>query len=115
MAAGVLGADSLVGMRVRAEFTTEPFTGEGEPPEHVTHAAALLTEAGLDADLGPFGTTVEGDDRILIPALSDVLTAAFASGAMRFTLQVERVTERPDLPDHAGQPNHPRPTTSPPS
>ena len=76
-------------MRVRAEFTTEPFAGEGEPPEHVTHAAALLVEAGLDADLGPFGTSVEGDERIVLPALSNVLAAAFAAGATRFTLQVE--------------------------
>ncbi len=80
-------------MRVRAEFTTEPFSGEGEPPEHVTHAAALLTEAGLDADLGPFGTAVVGDARIVLPTLSDVATAAFSSGATRFTLQVERVDD----------------------
>ena len=78
-------------MRVRVEFTTEPFVGEGEVPEHVTHSAALLTEAGLDADLGPFGTSAEGDDRILLPALADVLAAALASGATRVTLQLERV------------------------
>ncbi|WP_295701468.1 thiamine-binding protein [Lapillicoccus sp.] len=93
-------------MRVRAEFTTEPFTGEGEPPEHVTHAAALLTEAGLDADLGPFGTMVEGEDRVLLPTLATVLAAAFASGATRFTLQVERVSEQGDHLDT------PRPTPS---
>jgi uncharacterized protein YqgV (UPF0045/DUF77 family) len=79
------------GMRVRAEFTTEPFVGETERPEHVTHSAALLTEAGLDADLGPFGTSVEGEDRILLPALTNVLAAALASGATRITLQLERV------------------------
>jgi uncharacterized protein YqgV (UPF0045/DUF77 family) len=82
------------GMRLRAEFTTEPFVGEGgegEVPEHVSHSAALLTEAGLDAELGPFGTSVEGDDRILLPALTDVLAAALASGATRVTLQLERL------------------------
>ena len=79
------------GMRVRAEFTTEPFVGEVEIPEHVTHSAALLTEAGLDADLGPFGTSVEGDDRVLLPALGNVLAAALASGATRVTLQLERI------------------------
>ena len=78
-------------MRVRAEFTTEPFVGEGEVPEHVTHSAALLTEAGLDPDLGPFGTSVEGDDRVLLPALADVFAVALASGATRVTLQLERV------------------------
>lgn len=82
------------GMRVRAEFTTEPFvaeSGHGEVPAHVTHSAALLTEAGLDAELGPFGTSVEGDDRILVPALTNVLAAALASGATRVTLQIERL------------------------
>jgi uncharacterized protein YqgV (UPF0045/DUF77 family) len=83
-------------MRVRAEFTTEPFAGEGEPPEHVTRSAALLTEAGLDADLGPFGTSVEGDDRTVLPVLADVLRAALASGATRVTMQVERVAAEPD-------------------
>lgn len=78
-------------MRVRAEFTTEPFVGEGELPEHVSHAAALLTEKGLDADLGPFGTSVEGEDRVLLPALTDALAAALASGATRVTLQLERM------------------------
>ena len=90
---GAAGAvrDYRFGMRVRAEFTTEPFVGEGAVPEHVTHSAALLTEAGLDPDLGPFGTSVEGDDRILLPALGNVLAAALASGATRVTLQLERV------------------------
>ncbi len=78
-------------MRVRAEFTTEPFAGEGEPPAHVTHSAALLTEAGLDADLGPFGTSVEGDAHIVLPVLADVLRVALASGATRVTLQVEQI------------------------
>ncbi|MEP6800270.1 MAG: hypothetical protein ABI890_19090 [Lapillicoccus sp.] len=34
-------------MRVRAEVTTEPFAGEGEPPERVTYAAALGSQGGL--------------------------------------------------------------------
>ncbi len=48
-------------MRVRAEFTTEPFHGEGPIPEHVTAAAAPLTTAGLAPELGPLGTSVEGE------------------------------------------------------
>ena len=78
-------------MRVRAEFTTEPFAGEGDPPAHVRRPAALLSASGLDADLGPFGTAVEGDDEVVLPVLADVLRAALGAGATRVTLQVERV------------------------
>ena len=92
-------------MRVRAEFTTEPFVGDGEMPEHVTHSAALLTEAGLDADLGPFGTSVEGDAKVLVPALTDVLAAALASGATRVTLQLERIDTESSPADDAVDPD----------
>ena len=65
-------------------------------PAHPAAAVAdatvqQCTEAGLDADLGPFGTSVEGDDRVLLPALGNVLAAALASGATRVTLQLERI------------------------
>lgn len=76
-------------MWVRAEFTTEPFSGEGELPAHVTRTAEILTAAGIDVDLGPFGTSAEGDSAVVLPALGDVLAMAFASGATRITLQVE--------------------------
>ncbi len=78
-------------MRVRAEFTTEPFSGEGALPAHVTRSAAVLTRAGLEVDLGPFGTAVEGDDGAVVPALGEVLTEALASGATRVTLQLEKL------------------------
>ena len=76
------------GMDLTAEFTTEPFHGEGEPPPHVGAAAEALVEAGLDPDLGPFGTSVSGGAVRLLPALQRAMEAAFASGATRFTLQV---------------------------
>lgn len=77
-----------VGMDLTAEFTTEPFHGEGEPPPHVGAAAEVLLEAGLEPDLGPFGTSVSGGAELLLPALERAMEAAFASGATRFTLQV---------------------------
>ncbi|RJQ66657.1 hypothetical protein D5S17_35085 [Pseudonocardiaceae bacterium YIM PH 21723] len=77
-------------MRLRAEFTTEPFTGEGEPPSHATEPLRVAERAGLDCDFGPFGTTVTGEQATLLTALNDVLTAAFDHGATRVTLQVER-------------------------
>ena len=48
-------------MRVEAEFTTEPFRGEGEPPEHATAALEAARDAGLECEFGPLGTSVRGE------------------------------------------------------
>jgi uncharacterized protein YqgV (UPF0045/DUF77 family) len=76
-------------MRLVAEFTTEPFHGEGEPPAHAVAALHAVEEAGLDCEFGPLGTTVSGDADALVPVLAEVIRAALASGATRVTLQVE--------------------------
>ncbi|UUZ59853.1 hypothetical protein [Nocardioides sp. B-3] len=55
-------------MRPVAEFTTEPFHGEGEPPAHAAAALRAAEEAGLDCEFGPLGTTVRGDAEDLVPA-----------------------------------------------
>jgi uncharacterized protein YqgV (UPF0045/DUF77 family) len=83
----------VVVVRVRAEFTTEPFQGGGEPPAHVAAAAQPLEYAGLSPDLGPLGTAVDGSAAEVLPAIARAMEAAFASGATRFTLQVERVDQ----------------------
>jgi uncharacterized protein YqgV (UPF0045/DUF77 family) len=77
-------------MRVRVEFTTEPFHGEGELPQHVTAAADRLSEAGLEPDLGPLGTSVEGDAVTVLAVLGAALGEALDAGATRVTLQMER-------------------------
>lgn len=77
-------------MDLVAEFTSEPFHGEGEPPDHARAALEAVERAGLEASFGPFGTTVRGDDERVVQALADVLRDAFASGATRVTLQVGR-------------------------
>jgi uncharacterized protein YqgV (UPF0045/DUF77 family) len=77
-------------MRLRAEFTTEPFHGEGEPPAHVTAALAAVRTAGLDVEFGPLGTAVSGDEDAMYGALASVFRAAMDNGATRITLQVER-------------------------
>ncbi len=87
------GGGSLRAMRLRAEFTTEPFHGEGQPPPHATETLDVLQSAGLACEFGPLGTSVSGSDEALLPALRDMLAAAFAHGATRVTLQVERVDE----------------------
>ncbi|TDD89763.1 hypothetical protein E1202_10850 [Saccharopolyspora karakumensis] len=75
-------------MMLRAEFTTEPFEGEGEPPAHALAARDCLLGAGLDPDFGPLGTAISGDREQLLPALAEVLDKALAAGANRITLQV---------------------------
>lgn len=75
-------------MNLRAEFTTEPFEGEGDPPEHALVARDALRSAGLDPEFGPLGTTVTGDRSALLPALTSVLERALDAGADRITLQV---------------------------
>ncbi|WP_067814442.1 thiamine-binding protein [Nocardia inohanensis] len=80
-------------MRLRAEFTTEPFHGEGDPPAHAVETLRALEKAGLACEFGPLGTAVAGPGEALIPAMGEVLALAFAHGASRVTLQVERDDE----------------------
>ncbi|GAB2679636.1 hypothetical protein GCM10027088_69110 [Nocardia goodfellowii] len=77
-------------MWLRAEFTTEPFHGEGDPPPHAAETLAVLEAAGLDCDFGPLGTSVSGPSEKLLDLLRDVLATGFAHGATRVTMQVER-------------------------
>lgn len=76
-------------MRLVAEFTTEPFHGEGDPPAHAAAALAVAEAAGLDCEFGPLGTTMRGDADEVVHAVSEVLRAALGNGATRVTLQVE--------------------------
>ncbi|TKV58854.1 hypothetical protein FDO65_15250 [Nakamurella flava] len=80
-------------MRVVAEFTSEPFQGEGQPPPHAQAAWEVVDASGLHGDFGPFGTEVDGDLEVVADTLRDVIAAALRSGASRITLQV-----RPDGP-----------------
>ncbi|HET8605340.1 MAG TPA: helix-turn-helix domain-containing protein [Marmoricola sp.] len=75
-------------MELRAEFTTEPFSGEGEPPAHATEPVRVLQQAGFDVDFGPLGTGVSGAKGALLDALRDAVDVAFDEGATRVTLQV---------------------------
>ncbi|MER7079331.1 Uncharacterized conserved protein YqgV, UPF0045/DUF77 family [Saccharopolyspora kobensis] len=75
-------------MILRAEFTTEPFEGEGEPPAHAVAARDCLRAAGLEPDFGPLGTSITGDREILLPALASVVETVLDTGANRITLQV---------------------------
>ncbi|MBB0246716.1 hypothetical protein FNQ90_22005 [Streptomyces alkaliphilus] len=75
-------------MRLRLEFTTEPFDLE-EPPEHARMARALVESAPLErVDVGPFGNTVEGGAGVVLEVVDRLLRAAPEVGARRISLQV---------------------------
>ncbi|MER5995418.1 MULTISPECIES: thiamine-binding protein [Streptomyces] len=80
-------------MRLRVEFTTEPFDLD-EAPAHAVVAREVVEAADLDAvDVGPFGTTAEGGADTLLAAVDVLLRRALAEGATRISLQVNVVEE----------------------
>jgi uncharacterized protein YqgV (UPF0045/DUF77 family) len=76
------------GVELKAEFTTEPFRGEGQPPAHAVRAREAAAEAGLTVDFGPLGTTVRGEADALLDALPTIARGALDGGATRLTLQL---------------------------
>ncbi|WP_410644655.1 helix-turn-helix domain-containing protein [Amycolatopsis sp. lyj-346] len=85
-------------MRLEAEFTSEPFHGEGSPPEHAVAARDAAAEAGLDTDFGPLGTLARGEAKELLEALPAIAKAALEGGATRVTLQVRRADDPGSTP-----------------
>ncbi|MEV7041006.1 helix-turn-helix domain-containing protein [Amycolatopsis sp. NPDC051061] len=85
-------------MRLEAEFTSEPFHGEGAPPEHALAARDAAAEAGLETDFGPFGTLARGEAKALFEALPAIAKAALEGGATQVTLQVRRADPQNDAP-----------------
>ncbi|RLV10505.1 hypothetical protein CTZ27_01690 [Streptomyces griseocarneus] len=80
-------------MRLRVEFTTEPFDLE-EAPAHAVAARRVVQGADLDAvDVGPFGNTVEGRAEAVLAAVGDVLRESLKAGATRVSLQLNVVAE----------------------
>ncbi|MER6106290.1 thiamine-binding protein [Streptomyces sp. NPDC001832] len=80
-------------MRLRVEFTTEPFDLD-EVPAHAVVAREVIQTAALDAvDVGPFGNTVEGGADEVLTVVDSLLRGALASGATRVSLQVNVIGE----------------------
>ncbi|MFD0358399.1 thiamine-binding protein [Streptomyces sp. NPDC127110] len=80
-------------MRLRVEFTTEPFDLE-EAPAHAVAAREVIQKAELDAvDVGPFGNTAEGDSDRVLTAVAALLRDALDAGATRVSLQVNVIGE----------------------
>ncbi|MFE2429081.1 hypothetical protein ACFXJ5_20350 [Streptomyces sp. NPDC059373] len=80
-------------MRLRLEFTTEPFDLD-EAPRHALVAREVVQTADLDAvDVGPFGNTAEGSVDQVVAAVGDVLRRSLDAGATRVSLQVNVIGE----------------------
>ncbi|MGW6743539.1 hypothetical protein ACWGDX_22940 [Streptomyces sp. NPDC055025] len=75
-------------MRLRVEFTTEPFDLD-EAPAHAVVAREIVQRAALDAvDVGPFGNTAEGGAEVVLSTVDALLRRSLAVGATRISLQV---------------------------
>jgi uncharacterized protein YqgV (UPF0045/DUF77 family) len=80
-------------VRLRVEFTTEPFDLD-EPPVHAVVAREVVQSAELDAvDVGPFGNTAEGPAGAVLTAVDELLRKSLEAGATRVSLQVNVVGE----------------------
>lgn len=80
-------------VRLRVEFTTEPFDLD-EAPEHAVVAREVIQAADLDAvDVGPFGNTAEGGSDEVLTAVDALLRKSLAAGATRVSLQVNVIGE----------------------
>ncbi|MFD8502478.1 hypothetical protein ACFV2L_07060 [Streptomyces sp. NPDC059687] len=80
-------------MRLRVEFTTEPFDLD-EAPAHALVAREVLGSAELDTvDVGPFGNTAEGGADVVLDAVGAVLRKSLEAGATRISLQVNVIGE----------------------
>ncbi|MGW1780029.1 hypothetical protein ACWCQQ_12915 [Streptomyces sp. NPDC002143] len=80
-------------MRLKVEFTTEPFDLD-EAPAHALAARAVIETADLDAvDVGPFGNTVEGGADAVLAAVDALLRKSLGAGATRISLQVNVLGE----------------------
>ncbi|WKX13713.2 hypothetical protein [Streptomyces sp. NL15-2K] len=80
-------------MRLRVEFTTEPFDLD-EAPAHALVAREVIEAADLDAvDVGPFGNTAEGSADAVLTAVDTLMRRALGAGATRISLQVNVIGE----------------------
>ncbi|MFE9093276.1 hypothetical protein [Streptomyces sp. NPDC007264] len=80
-------------MRLRVEFTTEPFDLD-EAPAHALVAREVIEAVDLDAvDVGPFGNTAVGGADTVLTAVDALLRKTLEAGATRISLQVNVVEE----------------------
>jgi uncharacterized protein YqgV (UPF0045/DUF77 family) len=75
---------------LRVEFTVEPFVA-GAPGPHVYAAIDAAAARGLTVEFGPFGSSGEGDEAVVLAAVDAVTRAALEAGATRVSVQISRL------------------------
>ena len=76
--------------KAKAEFTIEPFM-EGDPGPHVKETIYVAKQSGLNVEIGPFGTTVIGEQETVFELVSELVKTAMDNGASRISLQVTSI------------------------
>jgi hypothetical protein len=90
-------------VRLRVEFTTEPFDLDEVPP-HAMVAREVVQGAPLDSvDVGPFGNTAEGGAEPVLTAIDALLRKSLEAGATRISLQVNVIPEAAAAVGEAGE------------
>jgi uncharacterized protein YqgV (UPF0045/DUF77 family) len=84
-------------MELRLEFTIEPFV-EGRPGRHVRAALDEARRLGLNPEMGPFGTTIEGEASEVVAGLAAIVGVAVEAGASRVAMAVSRRESGPKHP-----------------
>jgi uncharacterized protein YqgV (UPF0045/DUF77 family) len=80
-------------VRLRLEFTTEPFDLD-EPPAHAVAARRVLEDGPLEAvEVGPFGNCAQGSLDAVVETVEAVLRRSVGAGATRVSFQVNVVPE----------------------
>jgi len=82
-------------VRLKVEFTTEPFELDGFP-DHAKAARRAVDEAGLTVDVGPFGTSAEGEAEAVLAAVARLLRDGLTEGATRISIQVSTLDPSED-------------------
>jgi len=86
----IFRGNNLGSEKAKAEFTIEPFM-EGDPGPHVKETIAVAKQSGLNVEIGPFGTTVIGEQETVFELVSELVKTAMDNGASRISLQVTSI------------------------
>lgn len=70
------------------EVLVEPFR-ENNPGPHVSAVIEAATAAGLEPNMGPFATEIQGDIEVLAGAIAEMIRAGFSKGATSMQLRIE--------------------------